>query len=107
MSKKIKKQFKTQNVRVFKQFQKQKIFKQITFVIAAFVMAFWINTFVLNWEYGNNLKTNLLENNKNISVKSDIYIEKENNIAKIKVWKKMDNVKSISFIFLFFLSNKK
>jgi hypothetical protein len=37
---KIKKQFKTEEVKVFKQFRKQKIFNQITFVFAAFIMAF-------------------------------------------------------------------
>ena len=94
---KLKKQFKTTDVRVFKQFRKQKIFKQVSFVMAALVMAFWINSFVLNWEYWNNLKTNLLENKKTLSIKSDIYIEKKDNIAKIKVWKKMDNVTSLSF----------
>jgi hypothetical protein len=40
MPKKNKKQFKTEKVRVFKQFRKQQIFKQISFVMAAFIMAF-------------------------------------------------------------------
>ena len=94
---KIRKQFQTSEVKVFQQFRKQKIFNQISFVMAALVMAFWINSFVLNWQYWEQLKTNILETNIKKENKSDIYVEKEKNIAKIKVAKRMDNVKSISF----------
>lgn len=99
--------FKKNNVRVFKQFRKQKIFNQLFFVFWALVMAFWINSFVLNWDFWDNLKTNILEknntikNSNTIEVKSDIYIEKENDITKIKVWKKIDNVTSLSFALVY------
>jgi hypothetical protein len=45
---KIKKQFKTEEVKIFKQFKKQQIFNQVSFVFAALVVGFGINSFILN-----------------------------------------------------------
>ena len=102
---KIKKQVKTEEIKVFKQFKKQKIFKQVSFVFAAMVIGFWINSFILNWDFGNNLKTNLLENKKNIEKKSDLYIAKtswkNSNLMKLISNKNINKVKNISFSFTY------
>jgi len=37
---KIKKQFKTEEVKIFKQFKKQQIFNQISFVFGALIIGF-------------------------------------------------------------------
>ena len=105
MSKKQRnKKFETEEVKVFKQFKKQQIFKQVSFVFAALVVAFWVNAFVLDGEFGANLKTNVLEAWKQVSwnneQKADLYLEKtswtENNVMKLKSWKQMDKVKTLS-----------
>ena len=96
---KIKKQFKNEEVKVFKQFKKQKILNQISFVLAALIVAVGINSFVLNWEYGDKLKTNLLEANK--ITKANIYVEKNNSTIKVKIWKNIDQVKNISFSLIY------
>ena len=105
MSKKQRnKKFKTEEVKVFKQFKKQKIFRQVSFVFAALVVAFGVNAFVLDWDFWKSLKTNVLEAWKqatgNIESKADIYLEKvsgvENNVMKLKSGKQMDSVKTLS-----------
>ena len=103
---KLKKQFKTEEVKIFKQFKKQKIFNQISFVFGALILGFWINSFLLNWDISNNLKTNLLENNiSTIEEKSDLYIQKteweNSNLMKLISSKNIDKVKSISFSFTY------
>jgi len=104
---KIKKQFKTEEVKVFKQFKKQKIFNQISFVFAAMVIGFGINSFVLNWDFWNSLKANILETsiNKENEKKADIYIEKtqwkNSNLMKLISSENIDKVKSLSFSFTY------
>jgi len=104
---KAKKQFKTEDVQVFKQFKKQQLFKQITFVFAAMVIGFGINSFVLDWDFWNNLKANLLETKQNQSIekKADLYIEKtdlkDSNLMKLIAWENIDNVKTLSFSFTY------
>ena len=103
---KIKKQFKTEEVKIFKQFKKQKIFNQVSFVFGALVIGFWINSILLNWDISNNLKANLLENNTStIEEKSDLYIQKtewkNSNLMKLISSKNIDKVKSISFSFTY------
>jgi len=97
---KINNQFKSEDIKVFKQFKKHKLFWQVFFVFAALIVGFWINSFVLNWEYWNKLKTNLLESNQKIEKKADIYFDKIDkdfsSILKINVWKKIDNIKTLS-----------
>ncbi len=109
MSKKIKKskQFKAEEVKVFKQFKKEQLFKQVSFVFVAMVVGFGINTLVLDWDFWNNLKANLLETSQkqNIEKQSDIYIKKtdweDSNLMKIKTNKNIDKVKSLSFSFIY------
>ncbi len=105
MSKKQRnKKFKSEEVKVFKQFKKQQIFRQVSFVFAALVVAFWVNAFVLDWDFGNSLKTNVLEAWKQATntteQKADLYLENtnwtENNVIKLKSGKQMDNVKTLS-----------
>ena len=104
---KIKKNKKVEEVKVFQQFKKQQIFNQISFVFLAFVIGFWINSFVLDWDFWNNLKTNILESkqNKTVEKKSDIYIQKtswkDSNLMKLISWQNIDKVKSISFSFTY------
>lgn len=103
---KIKKQFKTEEVKIFKQFKKQQIFKQISFVFGALIIGFWINSFLLNWDISNNLKASLLENNiSTVEEKSDLYIQKtewkNSNLMKLFSWENIDNIKSISFSFTY------
>ena len=103
---KIKKQFKTEEVKIFKQFKKQKIFNQISFVFGALLIGFWINSLLLNWDISNNLKANLLENNTStIEEKSDLYIQKteweNSNLMKLISSKNIDKVKSLSFSFTY------
>jgi len=99
---KLKKQSKIEDIKVFKQFKKQQIFKQITFVFAALVIGFWINTFILDWKISNNLKANILEKtNKKIEKQADIFIKKNNDLMKLKTWKQIDKVKNISFSFTY------
>lgn len=92
-------------VKVFKQFKKQQIFKQITFVFAALFLGFWINAFVLNWKLWNNLKTNILESKSKIEKKADIFIQKtdwkNSNLMNLKSSKNIDKVKTISFSFVY------
>jgi len=103
---KIKKQFKTEEVKIFKQFKKQQIFNQISFVFGALIIGFWINSFLLNWDISNNLKASLLENNiSTVEEKSDLYIQKtewkNSNLMKLFSWENIDNIKSISFSFTY------
>lgn len=95
----------TTEVKVFKQFKKQQLFKQMTFVFAAMFLGLWINAFVLNWDLWNNLKANILESNNKIEKKADIYIEqtdwKDSNLMNLKTSKNIDKVKSISFSFTY------
>jgi len=104
MSKKNK--IKKEEIKIFKQFKKQKIFNQVSFVFAALIVGIGINTFVFNSEFWNNLKTNLLENhNMNIEKKADLYIEKINwettNLMKLVTWEEINNIKNISFSFTY------
>jgi len=100
---KIKKALKSEKVKVFKQFKKQQIFSQISFVFAALVLGFWINSFVLNWQYWNQLKTSLLESNQVIEKKADIYIEKDwdSSRLQIKAGKDIKQVKSLSLSLIY------
>jgi len=91
----INKKENTQKIRVFKQFKKQKIFKQVFFVFWAFVLALWINSFVLNWNLSTNLKTSLLESGR--EKKSDIYIEKDKDFLNLKNFKQINDLKTLSF----------
>ncbi len=106
MSKKERKvkQLNSGEVKVFKQFKRQRIFQQVSFVFAALVVAFWINSFVLGWDIWNSLKTNVLEAWQkaawDVEQKADIYLEKEiwteSNVIKLRAWKQMDNVWTLS-----------
>ncbi|MDQ7008963.1 MAG: hypothetical protein Q9M94_01580 [Candidatus Gracilibacteria bacterium] len=98
---KINNKVKVEEVKVFQQFKKQQLFQQITFVFAAMVIGFGINSFVLNGDLSNNLKANILETNKKVEKQSDLYIQKtigkDSNLMILKTSKNIDKVKSISF----------
>ncbi len=91
---------KVEKAKVFKQFEKHELVHRIGFVAAALIVALWINTFVLNWQYGNQLKTNILETSAPVEQKADIYLEKkewsDSYIMSIKAWNTMDSVESLS-----------
>lgn len=111
MSKKENKntQFKNEEVKVFKQFKKQKFFQQVSFVFAALVVGFWVNSFVLGWDIWNSLKTNVLEAWRqatwSIEEKANLYLEKvewlDNNTMQLKAWQQMDNIDTLSFSIIY------
>jgi len=111
MSKKEKKskQFKSEEVKVFKQFKRQRIFQQVSFVFGALIVAFWINSFVLGWDMWNSLKTNLLEAGQTVTwdteQKANLYLEKnegtENRVIKLRAGKQMDNVWTLSLSIIY------
>jgi hypothetical protein len=102
---KLNKNSKIEEIKVFKQFKKQKLFSQVAFVFFALVVGFWINSFVLNWQYWNQLKTSILELNKKIENKADIYFKKIDkdfkSILKINVWKEISQVKDLSLSLIY------
>lgn len=111
MSKKENKntQFKNEEVKVFKQFKKQKFFQQVSFVFAALVVGFWVNSFVLGWDIWNSLKTNVLEAWRqatwSVEEKANLYLEKvewlDNNTMQLKAWQQMDNIDTLSFSIIY------
>ncbi len=114
MSKKIKiskkkKQLQKEEIKVFKQFKRQKLFRQASFVIAALIVGFWINAFVLNGEMWGRLKTDLLQAQKNkiweVEKKANLYLEaskaKDGNTLALKAWENMDSLKSLSISFVY------
>jgi hypothetical protein len=48
---KVKEKIKTDEVKVFKQFKKQKLFNQLSFVFAAMIVGVGINSFVLGGDF--------------------------------------------------------
>ena len=99
-NKKVDNPFTTEEVKVFKQFKKQKIFNQFSFVFLAAIVALWVNMFVLNGDYWDNLKVNILESQQQVQDNSDVYIEnlweEKSNILVVKSGKQMDSVMSLS-----------
>jgi hypothetical protein len=79
--------------------------RQVGFIAAAIIVAVWINTFVLWWNFWKQLKSNVLESSKqrvnDTEKKADIYIQRANweetNSMNLIAWSQMDQVKSISF----------
>ena len=97
---KITEKLNTDDIKIFKQFKKQKLFVRFMFVFAALVVGFWINSFVLNGQYGAQLKTSVLDLNQQVEKKADIYFEKIDkdfeSVLKISVWKEISQIKDLS-----------
>lgn len=103
--KKIKKQtqfnkVKMDDVKVFEQFKRQKLFQNITFVFVALTIGFGINEFMLDWDLGKNLQANLLQSQSPQEHKANIYLQTiqwaKNDVIQLKVWKNISNVKTLS-----------
>ena len=106
--KKIKKQtqfnkVKMDDVKVFEQFKRQKLFQNITFVFVALTIGFGINEFMLDWDLGKNLQANLLQSQSPQEHKANIYLQTiqwaKNDVIQLKVWKNISNVKTLLLIF--------
>jgi len=97
---KITKKLNTEEIKIFKQFKKQKLFARFMFVFAALVVGFWINSFVLNGQYGAQLKTSVLDLNQQVEKKADIYFKKIDkdfeSVLKISIWKEISQIKDLS-----------
>ncbi len=91
---------KIKKAKVFKQFEKHQLIHRLGFVAAALIVALWVNTFVLNGQYGNQLKTNVLESSAPVEQKADIYLEKkewsDSHIMSIRAWDTLDQVETLS-----------
>ena len=89
-----------EEVKVFKQFEKHKLIHRIGFVAAALIVAVWVNTIVLNGDFWNQLKTNVLESSAPVEEKADVYLESvewaDSSVMSIRAGKKMDAVETLS-----------
>lgn len=81
-----------------KDYRKRKMIWNFYIILSAFIMAFTLNFFVLDWtNLENNLKTSILDSSSNSEIKADIFTEIKENKIILKNSKEMKNVKSISF----------
>lgn len=81
---------------ILKKYKKNKIKANIIVILTSFVLAIWINIFLIDWtNIGQNLKTSVL-NSKVQTNKADFYLEEINNNLFVVSNKKISNIDSLS-----------
>jgi hypothetical protein len=81
---------------IIKKYKKQKKMTNFTIVAISFVIALWVNFFVLdNTNISNSLKTSLLESEKKQNI-WDLYLESNWNNILLKTKNSLNNISNIT-----------
>jgi len=86
---------------ILKKYNKTKKINNLTIIWISLVLALWINFLIFgNSNFQNNLKSNILESEKNQNI-SDIFLEKNQNDITLKTSKDINNVDSLSLSLIY------
>ncbi len=91
---------------IFKEYKKANIIRNTWIVIFSLVLALSINFFVFDSEMWSKLKADVLWVWENMG-KSNLYLEMEDGVVKVKNGKKMKELKNISFTLVYNPENVK
>lgn len=84
-----------------KKYHNKKIIWNAWIILASLVLAFWINTFIIDWtNIWDSLKSSIIDSKTN-TIKADLYIENIENKILIKNWKDIQNIDTISLSIIY------
>jgi len=85
-----------------KRYQNNRMITNLNIVVLSFVLALWINFFVIDWtSFWKSLKASVLNSQTEVVIKADVYLENDSDWLSLVTWKNISDLNNISVSFTY------